>query len=75
MKINLAGREVEAQEMDFETVSEQWSEYRIKDDGTSVEIRSIPVRMIKTDQTDPTTGEPLYLVTTSLLTRIRTKSG
>ena len=72
MKIKVAGQEVEAVEVDFETLSEQWSRYRVKDDGTSVEIRSVPVRMIRAvDQVDPTTGDPLYLVTTTLLTRIR----
>jgi hypothetical protein len=45
--------------VDFKVLKEDWSNYRLTD-GTLLKARLVVTKVVRTDQHDPTTGEPVY---------------
>ncbi|MHC1635754.1 MAG: hypothetical protein ACXQTS_03905 [Candidatus Methanospirareceae archaeon] len=69
MKIRLPnGREVEAVEVDFETIKEDWNEYKLED-GTILKFKTIVTSVIRTNDYDPMTGDPIYHVRSTNIVR------
>ena len=65
IKLNLGGRAVEAEKMDFKPIDdENWSLYRLED-GTVVKLRLIVSEIFKLPGADPLTGMPQFLVKSS----------
>ena len=64
MKLNLGGKAVEAEKMDFKPIDENWSRYRLED-GTVVKIRLIVSEFFKLPGADPLTGMPQFLAKSS----------
>jgi hypothetical protein len=58
--------------VDFKILREDWSNYRLAD-GTILKARLVVTKVIRTDQHDPTTGEPMYVF--SRATALSTISG
>ncbi|MEX2706957.1 MAG: hypothetical protein Q6352_017130 [Candidatus Freyrarchaeum guaymaensis] len=52
----------------YSTLAEEWNEY-VTEDGASIRIKLIVVRVSRTDKTDRE-GKPIYLVQTSVLPQI-----
>ncbi|KPV65098.1 MAG: hypothetical protein AOA65_0477 [Candidatus Bathyarchaeota archaeon BA1] len=61
MKILFQGREVEATEVSFKTVKEDWNEYVLKD-GETLKIKLVLTNVLRLDAYDPATGDPHYLI-------------
>ncbi|MDA2924473.1 hypothetical protein MYX65_07430 [Acidobacteria bacterium AH-259-L09] len=59
-KVNIQGKDVEAEEIGFQSRKEEWNEY-ILDDGSTVKIKLVATNIFKTDQVDQQ-GTPIYLV-------------
>jgi len=55
------GKVVEATSIDFSTNKEEWNEYSLED-GSVLKFKSIISSIIRTDEFDPTTGDPIYHV-------------
>jgi len=71
MKIRLPnGREVEAKQVDFEVVREDWNEYKLED-GTVLKFKAIVTDIIRTEEYDPTTGNPIYHVRSTNILRVK----
>lgn len=69
MKINLPnGKTVSAKDVDFETVDEKWNEYKLKD-GTTLRVKLTVTKVIRADDWDPNTGDPMYIVSSSNIVR------
>ena len=64
MKLNLGGKAVEAEKMDFKPIDENWSLYRLED-GTVVKLRLIVSEIFKLPGADPLTGMPQFLAKSS----------
>ena len=62
--MNLGGKTVEAEKMEFTPVSEPWANYRLVD-GTVVKIKIIVQDVYKLPTVDPLTGVPQFLVRSS----------
>jgi len=45
--------------VDFKVLKEDWSNYRLAD-GTLLKARLVVTKVVRTEQHDPTTGEPVY---------------
>jgi len=45
--------------VDFKVLKENWSSYKLAD-GTLLKARLVVTKVVRTDQHDPTTGEPVY---------------
>lgn len=55
------GEYVEAEQMEFEPVKEDWNIYRLKD-GTLVKIKVVATEIFRLSEIDELTGRPNYLV-------------
>ena len=71
MKVRLPnGSEVEATNVDFETMHEDWSEYKL-DDGTVMKFKTVISSIIRTENYDPMTGDPVYHVRSTNILRVK----
>ena len=69
MKVRLPnGREVEAVDVDFETVKEDWNEYKLED-GTVLKFKTVVSSIIRTEDYDPMTGDPVYHIRSTNILR------
>lgn len=65
MKVRLPnGSEVEAKKVGIETMKEGWNEYMLED-GTVLKCKAKISNIVRTEQYDPMTGDPVYLVQSS----------
>ncbi|MCZ6479398.1 MAG: hypothetical protein ACE1Z6_13870 [Candidatus Methylomirabilales bacterium] len=62
-KIIWQGREVPAEELDFEPLRESWNEYRLED-GTMLKIKTVVAKITRLDAYT-NEGDPIYNVTSS----------
>lgn len=75
-KITLpSGERVNAQEVEFEIIREEWNEYRLED-GTSVRVKNVAVKILRVldDAANPSftdEGEPHVLVRSRSLVTAR----
>jgi len=58
------GRTVEAEEVDFEPIKEDWNIYKLKD-GRILKVKLVLVKVYKTSEKDPVTGDPIYIITST----------
>ncbi len=69
LKVRLPnGREVEAMDVDFETVKEDWNEYKLED-GTVLKFKTVVSSIIRTEDYDPMTGDPVYHIRSTNILR------
>ena len=61
--INWQGREVPAEELEFEPLREGWNEYRTED-GTLLKLKAVVAKIIRLDAYTAE-GDPIYNVTSS----------
>jgi hypothetical protein len=57
-------------DVDFETVREDWNEYRLED-GTILKFKTIVSSIIRTEEHDPMTGDPVYHVRSTNILRVK----
>lgn len=70
MKVRMPdGSEVEAANVDFETIKEDWNEYKLED-GTILKFKTIVSNIIRTENYDPMTGDPVYHVRSTNILRV-----
>ena len=55
------GRVVDAVKLDFEPLKECWYEYKLSD-GSKLKIKLTVTGVFRTEDYDPVTGEPRYVV-------------
>lgn len=68
-KVEFQGREVWAEELEFEVDRESWNTY-ILHDGTRLKMKTVVSEVLRLDVHKPS-GEPLYLVnTTNIVTAL-----
>ncbi|RZN34438.1 MAG: hypothetical protein EFT35_09380 [Methanophagales archaeon ANME-1-THS] len=71
VKIRLQnGREIDAMDVDFETIREDWNEYKLED-GTILKFKTIVSSIIRTAEFDPMTGDPVYHVRSTNILRVK----
>ncbi|MEM3736633.1 MAG: hypothetical protein QXJ75_00880 [Candidatus Bathyarchaeia archaeon] len=58
----------EGDEVDFEIVKEEWSEYKLKD-GATLKVKPILLGVLRTNQHDPL-GNPVYIVSSQNAIRV-----
>jgi hypothetical protein len=63
------GREIEAEDIDFDTIKEDWNEYKLED-GSTLKIKLIVTGIIRTSNHDPMTGDPVYQVKSTNVVRV-----
>lgn len=63
-KINLGGREYDAEGVEFETERENWNTY-ILHDGTQLKLKSVVSEIVRVEGAYAPSGDPLYLVQAS----------
>lgn len=71
MKLRLPnGSEVEATNVDFETMKEDWNEYKLED-GTVLKFKTVVSSIIRTENYDPMSGDPVYHVRSTNILRVK----
>ncbi len=71
LKVRLPnGREIGAMDVDFETLKEDWNEYRLED-GTVLKFKTVVSSIIRTEDYDPMTGDPVYHVRSTNILRVK----
>jgi hypothetical protein len=63
------GSEVEAVNVDFKTLHEEWNEYQLED-GTVLKFKTVVSNIIRTESYDPMTGDPVYHVRSTNILRV-----
>jgi hypothetical protein len=67
MRINLDGKEVEAEPVEFEVAEEPWQVLRLKDrEGTLLRLKLVVTDVFRTDQKTEA-GDTIYVVKTSTI--------
>ncbi len=61
--INFGGREVEATELGFKGIKEEWNEYQA-DDGTILRLKVVLSEIYRLDEYDPD-SKPIYVIKSS----------
>ena len=67
-RINIGDRTIEAEDMEFQTGREDWSEYQVED-GFSVRIKLVVSSILKTQERDPQ-GNPVYIVQSTNIVKV-----
>jgi len=57
-------------DVDFETMREDWNEYKLED-GTILKFKTIVSNIIRTEEYDPMTGDPVYHVRSTNILRVK----
>jgi len=60
-KVTYEGRKLDGQELDFESEKEQWNTYKTED-GATIRLKVIVSKIVRTDEYNPETGEPIYVL-------------
>lgn len=61
-------KDVKAEDIDFEVENDHWTDVKLAD-GTVIKMRINIIRVLKIDEHNPLTGEPLYHVESSGIIR------
>lgn len=73
MEITLPdGRKIQATEVGIKKSTESWNEYELED-GNTIRLKLVVVRVLKSTEKDVVTGEPIYLTNTQNLMAISPK--
>jgi hypothetical protein len=64
VKMNIGGVTVEAESMDYKSLEEPWSSYRLSD-GSTIKVKLVVSDVFRLPDPDPLTGLPQYLVRSS----------
>ncbi len=67
-RINIGDRTIEAEDMEFQTGREDWSEYQVED-GFTVRIKLVVSSILKTHERDPQ-GNPVYIVQSTNIVKV-----
>jgi len=67
-RINIGDRTIEAEDMEFKSVREDWSEYQVED-GFTVRIKLVVSSILKTQERDPQ-GNPVYIVQSTNIVKV-----
>ena len=62
-KVPFEGKQVDAVELSFETVREEWNEYKCED-GSTIRLKTVVSKIHRSDQKN-TVGEPIFMVRSS----------
>jgi hypothetical protein len=60
-KMNFQGKEVEATEVRFQTIKEEWNEYQLMD-GTVLRMKAVVGEVFRVEDTYDNEGNPVYQV-------------
>ena len=60
-KVQWGNATVEGLDLDFRTLREEWNEYETED-GSRIRVKLVVSEIIRTDQYDTQTDQPLYVV-------------
>ena len=66
VKVSFQGREHEGEELEFTTEKDAWVVVKVED-GTTLKIKPAVTRIVRAKDYIPQTGEPLYIVNSTLL--------
>ena len=61
-------------DVDFETVKEDWNEYKLED-GTVLKFKTVVSSIIRTEDYDPMTGDPVYHIRSTNILRANVAEG
>ena len=64
------GREVEATDVDFKSIKEVWNEYELED-GSVLKFKTIVSRVVRTEDYDLMTGDPVYQIHSTNISRVK----
>lgn len=65
-----SGREVEATDIDFKSIKEDWNEYELED-GSVLKFKTIISSIIRTEDYDLITGDPIYRTRSTSIVRVK----
>lgn len=61
IKIHIGAEAVDGIDLDFRTLREEWNEYETED-GSRIRVKLVVSEIIRTDQYDTQTDQPVYIV-------------
>lgn len=63
-KVLYQGKQVNAVELSFKTVAEDWNEYECED-GSVIRLKAVVSKIQRTELKNEATGEPIFLIGSS----------
>jgi hypothetical protein len=67
-RVEYQGRTVEGESLEFDPIREDWSLYNCAD-GTTIRIKVVATEIIRLEEYNPQTGEPVYLIQSQNMVR------
>lgn len=64
VQVNINGALVDVEKMDFTSIDEPWSTYRLAD-GTTVKMKLVVTDILKMPGRDPVTGQDQFMIRSS----------
>jgi hypothetical protein len=61
IKVHIGTEAVDGVDLDFRTLREEWNEYETED-GSRIRVKLVVSEIIRTDQYDTQTDQPVYIV-------------
>ena len=68
-KVPYLGRQVEADEVDFQTRKEEWNEYQLMD-GSIIKLKSVVANVLKVKDEFDVEGNPAYVIKSQNVTSV-----
>ena len=68
-KVPYSGKQVEADEVDFQTRKEEWNEYQLLD-GSIVKMKSVVAGIFKVHDVFDEQGNPVYVIRSQNVTSV-----
>ena len=69
-KMNLQGKDVDATEVRFQTLKEEWNEYQLMD-GTVLKMKTVVGEVFRIENTYDNEGSPVYQVKSNNLVIVK----
>lgn len=60
-KIKFQGKEIEGEEVEFTTERDEWGIFKLSD-GTTLKVKTIINKVIRTENYNEESGDPIYIV-------------
>lgn len=67
-RINYQGKIVEGESIEFDPIREEWSVCNCAD-GTTIRMKLVVTEIMRLDESNPETGEPIYVIQSQNIVR------
>jgi len=68
-RVDFQGKAVDGESLEFDPIREEWNSYNCSD-GSTIRMKLVVTDIIRLEEHNPQTGEPIYLIQSQNIVRI-----